>query len=285
MTARTDQMMGPQGTPLPRRSIWIAQALTIAGLIAYVLLVQVLAPSLQEPGRRAGVGVGLLLALVPAALWLALFYVQDAREPEPLGYVVRVALAGAVLGGAIVLPVVQRVFASAGWVNAGPLIGLLESILIVGALQEFCVYLAVRFTVYEVSEFDEVADGVTYGTAAGVGLATVLNLWWVLNSPSIAPVPAALWIVVTTLAQAAFGGVLGFFLGRAKILGEHSRVLWGFLIATLLNGVVTFLLREVSRSGLTYRPWNGLIVAAVVAAAVTVILFRAERQRAGGSAA
>ena len=274
MTARTDQMMGPQGTPLPRQSIWIAQALTIAGLIAYVLLVQVLAPSLQEPGRRTGAAVGLLLALVPAVLWLVLFYVQDAREPEPLGYVVRVALAGAVLGGAIVLPVVQRVFASAGWVNAGPLIGLLESILIVGALQEFCVYLAVRFTVYEVNEFDEVADGVTYGTAAGIGLAAILNLWFVTAGPSINPAPAAIRIVVIALGHSAFGGVLGYFLGLAKIHRQPQRAVQGLVLAAVLNGLFTYFLREVTQSGLTYKPWNGLVLAAAVAVIVTLILVR-----------
>lgn len=280
MTARSDQMMGPQGTPLPRRSIWIAQALTIAGLIAYVLLVQVLTPSLQEPGRRAGVGVGLLLALVPAVLWLVLFYVQDAREPEPLGYVVRVALAGAVLGGAIVLPVVQRVFASAGWVNAGPLIGLLESILIVGALQEFCVYLAVRFTVYEVNEFDEVADGVTYGTAAGVGLAVILNLWLVMAGPSINPVPTAIRIVVIALGHSAFGGVLGYFLGLAKIHHQPQRAVQGLVLAAVLNGLFSHFLREVTQSGLTYKPWNGLVLAAAVAAVVTLVLVRRQRAKA-----
>ena len=276
--------MRDRGTPLARRSIWIAQGITITGLLIYVLVIRLLAPALLTGGRAASVGVGVVLAIVPALLWLLLFYVQDAKEPEPLGFVLRVAMAGGIIAGAIALPILAHVPTRA-WLGAGPVTGLIVSIFAVGSVQEFCKYLAVRFTVYDEDEFDEVVDGVIYGTAAGVGLATVLNLWWVLNSPSIAPVPAALWIVVTTLAHAAFGGVLGFFLGRAKILGEQSRVLWGFLIATLLNGVVTFLLREVSRSGLTYRPWNGLIVAAVVAAAVTLILFRAERQRAAASAA
>ena len=273
-------MTALSGTSLPRRSIWIAQALTIAGLMAYVLLVQVLAPTLQEPGRRTGIVIGLTLALVPAVLWLVLFYVQDAREPEPLGYVVRVALAGAVLGGAIVLPVVQRVFASAGWVNASPLVGLLGSILIIGALQEFCVYLAVRFTVYEVSEFDEVADGVTYGTAAGVGLAAMLNLSLVLAGPSINPVPMAIRMVVLALGHSAFGGVLGYFLGLAKIHHQPQRAVQGFVLAAVLNGLFTYFLREVTQSGLTYKPWNGLGLAAAVAVIVTLVLVRREHAKA-----
>jgi RsiW-degrading membrane proteinase PrsW (M82 family) len=272
-----------KATPLARRSIWIAQGVTIAGLLLYVVVIRLLAAALTA-GRPAPVGVGVVLTMIPAALWLLLFYVQDAREPEPLGYVFRVAVAGGIVAGAVALPVLARIPTRA-WLGAGPITSLAVSILAVASVQEFCKYLAVRFTVYDDDEFDEVADGVTYGTAAGVGAATVLNLWLVLTSPSVAPVAAALRIVVTTLAHAAFGGVLGYYLGRAKMLGEHAGVLRGYLLATLLNGVVTFLLREVSRSGLAYRPWNGLILAAVVAAAVSGILFRAERQRAAGSAA
>lgn len=272
--------MADRGASLPRRSIWIAQALTIAGLIAYVLLVQVFSPALQEPGRRAGGVIGLALALVPAILWLILFYVQDAREPEPLGYVLRVALAGAVLGGAVVLPIAERVFGSAAWINAGPFTSLLGSILIIGAIQEFCVYLAVRFTVYEADEFDEVADGVTYGTAAGIGLAAILNLWFVTAGPSINPGPAAIRIVVLALGHSAFGGLLGYFLGLAKILRRPERAVQGFVLAAVLNGLFTYFLREVTQSGLTYKPWNGLVLAATVAVIVTVVLVRREHAKA-----
>jgi len=275
--------MTDRGTPLARRSIWIAQGITIAGLLIYVLVVRLAAPALLSAGRGGSVGFGALLAIIPAALWLLLFYVQDAKEPEPLGFVLQVAIAGGIIAGAVALPMVARIPTRA-WLGAGPITGLLVSILVVGSVQEFCKYLAVRFTVYDEDEFDEIPDGVTYGTAAGVGLATVLNLWLVLNSPSIAPMATALRIVVTTLAHGAFGGVLGYFLGRAKILGEQSNVLRGFLAAALLNGVVTFLLREVSRSGLAYRPWNGVILAAVIATAVTLVLFRVERTRVEAAA-
>lgn len=264
--------------PLSRRSVWVAQGVTIAGLVLYVLVVHLLAPALQARGAVA-VGVGVVLALVPVLLWLLLFYVQDAREPEPLGYVLRVAGAGAVLAGGVAIPML-RLFSQTSWLAAGPLAQLLLSILVVASIQEFCKYLAVRFTVFESDEFDEVADGVTYGTAAGLGLATMANLVFILESPSVAPVPAALRIVVVSLSHAASGGILGYALGRAKMLGEDSRVLGGFLAAVALNGVVGFALREVTSSGLAYRPWNGLALAAAVAAVVTVVLFRMVRPHA-----
>lgn len=265
-----------RGTPVSRRSIWIVQAAMMLGLILYVLAVRLLAPTLTPGSELAPVRVGVVLALAPAALWLLLFYVQDSREPEPLGYVLRVAVAGAVLASAAAIPML-RTLASAAWAMAGPVTNLFATILLVGSVQEFAKYLAVRFTVYENDEFDEVADGVTYGTAAGVGLATILNLWLVLSGPRVDPLPMALRIVVTTLSHAAFGGVLGYGLGRAKMRGDARLALWGYLSAVILNGVVTYLLREVTTPGLTYRPWNGLALAAIVAIAVTALLLRMER--------
>jgi RsiW-degrading membrane proteinase PrsW (M82 family) len=252
----------------------------MAGLVVYVLAVSLLSPAIARAGA-ASVGAGVVLALVPVLLWLLLFYVQDAAEPEPVGYVLRVAAAAAVLAAVIAVPVLRRL-ASTSWLAAGPMPNLLASILLVGATQEFCKYLAVRFTVFETTEFDEVADGVTYGTAAGLGVATMLNLAFVLASASIAPLPTAIRIVVTSLSHAAFGGVLGFFLGRAKIFGEYGRVVWGFVLACVLNGIVAYAVREITQTGLTVNPWYGLVFAAAVAVAVTLALLRAARRAPQG---
>ncbi len=79
---------------LSRRSLWVAQAASLLGLLGWVLVVRAVA---AVPGASSGLGTlgaGIVLAVVPTLLWLLLFYVQDAREPEPLGYVLRVRGAG-----------------------------------------------------------------------------------------------------------------------------------------------------------------------------------------------
>lgn len=256
----------------PRRSVWTAKAGVIIGLVAFVLIVRLLVPVLPGGGRHASLAVGLGLAVIPAALWFILFYLYDTKEHEPLTYVLEVAIAGGLLAGAVAIPVVRGIYDAARWLYAGPAFALLGSICVVGAVQEFCKYLAIRYTVFEVDEFDEVADGIAYGHAAGLGVATVLNLWFVLNSPGVSALPGTLRIVVTALAHASFGAVIGYFLGRAKVYGQDSGVVWGFLAATVLNGLVTYFLGTLTRSGLTYHPWNGLILAAGVAIAVTALL-------------
>jgi protease PrsW len=267
-------MMQRRAGAVRRRSVWMAKGGAIIGLLAFVLIVRVLFPVLPGSERQASVGVGLGLALVPAVLWLILFYAYELREPEPLTYVLEVAILAGILTAAVAIPLVRELYGTTRWLSSSPLVTLLGSVLVIGAIQEFCKYLAVRYTVFENEDFDEVADGVAYGTAAGLGVATVLNLSFVLGASGVAAGPAVLRIVVTALAHASFGGVIGYFLGQAKVHGRDSGILWGFLVATLLNGLVTFLLGAVTRSGLAYHPLNGLMLAAAVAVVVMAVLFR-----------
>ena len=270
--------MGVERRPLSRRSVWTAKAGAIVGFVLYVVVVRWLAPLISSAGGHAPVGVGIVLALVPSLLWLALFYVQDAQEPEPLADVFRVGAAGMILAAAVAIPLVRSVYRVSEWLYASPLVTLLGSVLVVAAIQEWCKFAAVRYTVLESPEFDHVGDGVGYGIAAGLGVATILNLVFVLEGPTVAIVPATLRIVVTCLAHAAFGGIIGYFLGREKETPRTApSILWGYLIAVGLNGVFRTTLGAIVRTGLVYRPWNGLVLATVLAVVVIVLLFRLAR--------
>ena len=151
---------------------------------------------------------------------------------------------------------------------------LLAGICIIGITQEFLKYAAVRYSVFRSAEFDERIDGIIYGAAAGLGYATFLNVEYVLANGGVDLAIGAVRIAVVALAQASFAGVTGYFLGRAKF--ENRGPFWlpvGLLLAAVLNGVVTTLLSEINRSGLRPTPLNGLILAALVAAATFIILF------------
>ncbi len=263
-----------------RRSLWQAGFLQIAALIAFVLLV-VLLVDLVNP-TLAGTPLllaGLLLALVPALLWMAFFYLQDRLEPEPKSYVLGIFLLGGLLAQAVAIPVVQDLFQVQRWLGADPLTTLLGSILVIGLTQEFLKYAAVRYAVYPLPEFDERVDGVIYGTAAGLGFATVLNVHYVLSSGGVDLKAGVIRIVVTALAQASFSGISGYFLGRAKF--EVEPTWWlpgGVALAATLNGLFTYLRGELTTTGLSlqgggFNPWPGLILAAIVATATFSLLF------------
>ena len=260
-------------------SLWRVDLVSVGSLVAFVAVVYALDGILHP--RLEGVALalaGLLLAVVPAAVWLSFFYRRDRREPEPRTMVLGVAILGALVGAAIVIPVLRDVLVVDARLDRSPLAFLVGSILIVGFVEEFAKYATVRLSVYSSSEFDERADGIVYASAAGVGLAIALNVAFVVSSGGVDLGAGAIRIVVTALAQASFAGVTGYFLGRQKI---EARPWWwmplGLSIAATLNGVFTFLRGTVTSGSLDATagqlgPWIGLGLAAGLALGVTAAL-------------
>jgi len=223
--------------------------------------------------------VGILLALVPAGLWLALFYLQDRLEPEPKAEVVRIFIIGLALGGAFGLPLVQQVFRLPEWQYRDLSATVLGAIFIAGAVEAFIIYAAVRFFIYHSPQFNERTDGVIYGTAAGLGYATALNVQLILASGGAAIAASEVHMAGIALAHAAFGGVLGYFLGRAKL--EREPVWWlpaGLLLTAVLIGLFTLLRTQVQQGRLltgtiTYLPSvTGFLLAAALALVVALVI-------------
>lgn len=273
-----------------RRGMWGATLALIVGLVLFVLAINALAPSLRDSLSGAPLlAASLLLALVPAVIWLAVFYLQDRAEPEPKGFLLGVFVLGALLASAVGQPLINNVFRVSRWAGDNLVLKLVAGILIVGAIQEFLKYAAVRYSIFHSSEFDERVDGIIYGAAAGLGYATMLNISYVIGNHGVDLGVGAIRVAVFALAHASFAGITGYFLGRAKF--ENRGPFWlpvGLFLAALLNGIVTAVLGEITRSGLHATPLNGLIVAAVLAAITFIALFvmvrRGDRSTAAASA-
>lgn len=258
-----------------RKSFWGTSAIAILGVVIFTLLVEfVVSIAKINLSGTPQLVASIILALVPALLWLAAFYLLDRDEPEPKGYVLGLTLLGGVAALIIGIPVVRNLFQVQNWLGQTPwYLQLLGSIFIIGFTQEFCKYAVVRYTIFFDAEFDERVDGIIYGSAAGVGYGTVLALQNLLSVGGAQLGLTAIHIAIAILAQASFGGITGYFLGRAKF--DNMGRLWlpaGISLAALLNGLVTWLLGEVSRSGLALKPINGLILAAVIATLTFTIL-------------
>ena len=243
-----------------RASFWRAGLLSLGGLALFVLFV-----GLVPQPRLEGVpllAVGILLALVPAVIWLVFFYLQDRREPEPKRVVLRVFLFGALMASGAGQPIITDLFRVDEWLPSSAWLRLVGLILIVGFTQEFFKYAAVRYTVFPTAEFNDRVDGIIYGAAAGLGYATALNLAYVLSNQGIVLFVGSLRMVDTALAQAAFAAITGYFLAGARC---GDRPVWwvpaGLTLAAFLNGLVAFLRHEVSARGLTYQPLNALLLA------------------------
>lgn len=268
-----------------RRGLWVASVLEVIGLLVFVGIMALVARLVPANGLQGTVliGIGLIMAVVPAVIWLVFFYQQDYAEPEPKRYIIAVFLLGILVANAVAVPVLERLFRVQDWLYMNTTVQIIGSILVIGVVQEFCKYLAVRYSVYRAPEFDERTDGIIYATAAGLGFATMLNFNYILSNGGVDLGVGAIRIVETTLAHASFAGIMGYFLGQARF--ERTPVYYlplGLLLAATLNGLFFFALDRVTTNGLVYTPVNGLLLAAAVAVvtlgAVFFLIRRANRE-------
>jgi RsiW-degrading membrane proteinase PrsW (M82 family) len=257
-----------------RRGLWRVGLLAILGLFALIVVAQLVSP-LIPAGAQPSPALflaGIVLAIAPAGVWLWLSYQQDRIEPEPRGMVLGVFALGALLAAAIGVPLVRDVFDVSAWMLDDMLVRLVGGFLVVGMIQSLLKYVAVRFSVYASAEFDEATDGILYGTAAGLGYATVLNLDLILQSGGAALGFAAIQVAVTALAHAAFGGVIGYFISGQRL--SRKPVWWsalGIVIAAALTSLfhasrALVIAGNASIGGVLIGPWLGLIVSAIFAA-------------------
>lgn len=262
-----------------RKHVWRNEFMLIVSLIVFVGVVYALDAALKPVFAPSNLlAAGILLALVPAGIWLVFFYLQDRVEPEPKGYVAGVFLLGALLAGAVGVPLVENFFRISHWIHSSTLATIMGGILVVGFTQEFLKYAAVRYSIYHSDEFDEPTDGVIYATAAGLGYATVLNVQFVVSNGGVDLGTGVISMAVVALAQASFSGITGYFLGRAKF--ESEQVWWmplGITLAAVFNGLFNWLRglvvqSNVSLDGSSANIWPGLVLAAVVAFATSAIV-------------
>lgn len=268
-----------------RESVW----LQIGGVLLFVAAVAMISNAVQPRlSGNALIGTGIVLALVPAALWLWMFYREDRFEPEPRQFVIGIFMLGALLSYAVGQPLIRTVFRIQDWTGTSLVTALLGSILVGGFIQQFLLYAAVRYTVFSSSEFDQRIDGIIYGAAAGLGYATMANIQYVVDSGGVQLGVGAMEIAIEALSLASLGGVTGYFLARAKF--DKMGPLWlpiGMIIAAALNGVVDLTLAQapLAGEGFGYHAWYGLTAAVIIAGATFAVLFRLlQRENAAGAA-
>lgn len=263
----------------PHPGFWRSVVVQLVGMAIFAAVVAVLANLIGQPTQTVRILLGLFLAVVPTALWLAYFYRQDRLEPEPkhrLGLVFMTAL---LLTDVIARRLIYDWFRLQDWAAYDVGTSLAASVLITSVTYTAITYVAVRM-VYATEEFDERMDGVVYGSVAGLGIATLLNLRYIIENQGVELAPGVVQTVTTALAMASFGGLLGWFMAEAKF--THKPVWWmpaGFIITAVLNGIFSWLIGEVAASGLTIEPWRslamGLAVALVTFLALAVLMRRA----------
>jgi len=212
-------------------------------------------------------------AVVPAFLWMILFYRSDRYAPEPKKLVARTFLVGAIVGAAMVFSLKELPFT----------ISLLSlSVFVAPVTEETAKFLCVRWTVFDRKEFDEPVDGMVYATAAALGFASVENIIYVLSSWASGGVEAGVMIlagrsVLSVPAHALFSTMWGLALGwykKNKNLKSSLFVVAGLLAGMVLHGLFNYLTSENLFGGLLF-----LTVLAVAWRVVFLLIKKALKQK------
>ncbi|MEA2585343.1 MAG: protease PrsW [Thermomicrobiales bacterium] len=260
--------MGSRGT-------WPALAAMVVGLGALAILMLAVGDNISdEVSNDWIVLIGLILAIVPAVLWLGVFRQLDRLEAEPHAFLFSTMVLGALIAGTVDEPLRRNLLDLNTWRPDNWFYSILVQTLTQGVVQALTVYVVVRFTVYLTEEFDERADGVIYGTAAGLGIATLLNFNYVLDHRGLNLDVGMTRIIVNALALAALGGIVGYGLGQVKF-EKHAPWYAALFVglSALLNGCFDWLQSEVTARELGFEAWRGVLVAGLFAVAVFGVVF------------
>lgn len=260
--------MGSRGT-------WPAMGAMVLGLIALALIMLAVGDNISdELSNNWIVLIGLILAVVPALLWLSVFRLLDRLEAEPHSFLLTTLVLGALAAGTVGEPLRRNLLDLNTWKPETWYYSIVVQTLTQGVVQATIVYLVVRYTVYLSDEFDERADGVIYGTAAGLGIAVLLNFHYVLDHRGLDLDIGTTRIIVNALTQAALGGIVGYGLGQVKF-EKHAPWFAAIFVAVaaILNGTFDWLQSEVTEKDLGFEAWRGVLVAGLFAVAVFGAVF------------
>lgn len=216
------------------------------------------------PGLSLAI-IAFLLALLPAGLFLWMWYLRRHDRPVP-GQMVALAFG---IGLALVVPAFWlEDTARDGWRVVSPgtahyfegavlpllsvrdvLLPALATFLIVALAEEGLRYAVLRVWIRRSAYVDQVFDGMVLGVAVGIGFATLENTVYFLNLFQQGSFDTLVFVfflrfLISTLAHVSFGGLMGALIARGVFDLYRPRAYFrlAFFLPWLLHGLYDLLL-------------------------------------------
>ena len=163
----------------------------------------------------------LAAAILPSVIIAFWIYRQDYHEKEPKKMLLWAFLCGC---GSTIPAIFFQSYVK-NWENPDSLLATaIFAFMGVALTEELSKYLLFRRFVYPKKDFNEPIDGIVYGVMLGLGFATLENVMYVLNAGE-AGFSTALGRAFTAVpAHAAFGVLMGAYIGLAKFLPEKATI-------------------------------------------------------------
>jgi protease PrsW len=184
----------------------------------------------------------LALSIAPGLAIILYIYRKDSYDKEPKKHL----LVAFILGMLSVIP--AFLLERAGGLlfgDMGPSSSIsffaFTAFIIVACSEEASKYAMVKLYAYPKKFFDEPFDGIIYSVMVAMGFATVENIMYVQQHGFGT---AIMRMFLSVPAHAAFGIVMGYYIGLAKFNKEKSiaYLLFGFGLAVLFHGAFDFFL-------------------------------------------
>lgn len=193
----------------------------------------------------------LILAVLPGLIWLFYFFKKD-RHPEPRHMILKIFLFGmlSAFPAAFIEFHLEKVLPEQNFALANftcYLVAFFSVVVGVALIEEIMKFLVVKFGAIKSPELDEPMDLILYMIVAGLGFATLENIF-IFFSPDISyaleeTLSLALFrFVSATFLHALCSGTIGFFLALSfcEIKNKKALFVSGFLLAILLHGLYNF---------------------------------------------
>jgi RsiW-degrading membrane proteinase PrsW (M82 family) len=184
----------------------------------------------------------LALAIAPGLAIILYIYYKDTYDKEPKKYL----LISFLLGALSIIP--AFILETAGKFIFGEISSYSTvqfeaffAFIIIACSEEGCKFIMVRLYAYPKKVFDESFDGIIYSVMVSMGFATIENIGYV-NRNGIDT--AIMRMFLTVPAHAAFGIIMGYYIGLAKFNKEKSVCYFskGLVLAIFFHGAFDFFL-------------------------------------------
>lgn len=183
----------------------------------------------------------IIAAVIPMFLYTMIIWKLDKFEPEPLSLVIKSYLSGAIISVVISLIfsyLISDFISRFSFYKINP--ELIDSVMLAPVIEEISKGFILIFIVNSL-KFDNLTDGIVYGSAIGLGFGMTENFLYFFTENS----GFYSWIIlvmIRSLFSAVMHGVstasLGAFLALYKFSASKKRFLFpftGFLIAVVIH--------------------------------------------------
>ena len=226
----------------------------------------------------------LIPALLPVFLILRYVYLLDKNEREPLGFVLKVVVWGAIFS--IPCAGVERFMISliSSFYDPATInFAWIENTVGVALVEELSKWLVLMLIVWKNQNFDYRYDGIVYAVSASLGFAALENILYVLSYGTGVSIGRAIFAIP---GHATFGVFMGYFLSRAKTFWiDDKRIrmtickLLALALPMLIHGCYDFLLSEqVAALGYQYIFYLYVLLLDIFAWKVIKHEFRTDRR-------